>query len=374
MIARIEIAGFKRFTASCFELASLVVLCGLNGAGKSSMLQALLLCREAMTSQAKTVSLNGGPFGLELGTAEDVHNRASVGNISIRMMTADDPTVAQWRFAVPESTPDSLYLVVAERPDPFGEAFVLDAVPRGFTYLSAERFGPRALLKSAATAGSMLEVGVRGEFSAQVLAEFGERPLEYLDRRHPNAAMDAVPFLKYELEQWLSEIVCPIRVEPELHANGLVASLRFGPPGSDLVRAPNMGFGISYALPIILAGLVARPGGLLIVENPEAHLHPAGQSRIGVFLAWLAGKGVQVVLETHSDHVLNGICRAIAELGFLDHKNAIVHFFEGGEADQARVAVPLRFTASGGVSDWPPGFFDQYQIDVAALGRLRRRR
>jgi len=337
MIARIEIAGFKRFTASCFELASLVVLCGLNGAGKSSI-------------------------------------RASVGNISIRMMTADDPTVAQWRFAVPESTPDSLYLVVAERPDPFGEAFVLDAVPRGFTYLSAERFGPRALLKSAATAGSMLEVGVRGEFSAQVLAEFGERPLEYLDRRHPNAAMDAVPFLKYELEQWLSEIVCPIRVEPELHANGLVASLRFGPPGSDLVRAPNMGFGISYALPIILAGLVARPGGLLIVENPEAHLHPAGQSRIGVFLAWLAGKGVQVVLETHSDHVLNGICRAIAELGFLDHKNAIVHFFEGGEADQARVAVPLRFTASGGVSDWPPGFFDQYQIDVAALGRLRRRR
>jgi predicted ATPase len=257
MIARIEIAGFKRFTASCFELASLVVLCGLNGAGKSSMLQALLLCREAMTSQAKTVSLNGGPFGLELGTAEDVHNRASVGNISIRMMTADDPTVAQWRFAVPESTPDSLYLVVAERPDPFGEAFVLDAVPRGFTYLSAERFGPRALLKSAATAGSMLEVGVRGEFSAQVLAEFGERPLEYLDRRHPNAAMDAVPFLKYELEQWLSEIVCPIRVEPELHANGLVASLRFGPPGSDLVRAPNMGFGISYALPIILAGLGA---------------------------------------------------------------------------------------------------------------------
>lgn len=60
-----------------------------------------------------------------------------------------------------------------------------------------------------------------------------------------------------------------------------------------------MGFGLSYALPIVVGGLVAAKDGLLIVENPEAHLHPQGQSNMGQFLAWLAGKGVQVIVETH---------------------------------------------------------------------------
>lgn len=130
-----------------------------------------------------------------------------------------------------------------------------------------------------------------------------------------------------------------------------------------------MGFGVSYALPIVVAGLTAATGGLMIVENPEAHLHPAGQSRMGVFLAWLASTGVQVIVETHSDHVLNGMRRAIGEHAFLNPDKAVVHFFD--HATPLKVQE-LRFTERGSVSHWPQGFFDQYQIDVAALGRLRR--
>ena len=105
------------------------------------------------------------------------------------------------------------------------------------------------------------------------------------------------------------------------------------------------------------------------MENPEAHLHPAGQSRMGVFLAWLASKGVQVIVETHSDHILNGVRRAIGEYAFLRSDKAVVHFFD--HATPLNVQE-LRFTETGSVSHWPQGFFDQYQIDVAALGRLRR--
>jgi predicted ATPase len=133
-----------------------------------------------------------------------------------------------------------------------------------------------------------------------------------------------------------------------------------------------MGFGVSYALPVILAGLTAQPGGILIVENPEAHLHPAGQSRMGVFLAWLAGRGVQVVVETHSDHVLNGIRRSIGEHGYLRSSDAVLHFFDSTENDEPRIQR-LDFTSVGGVSHWPKGFFDQYQIDIASLGQVRRR-
>ena len=133
-----------------------------------------------------------------------------------------------------------------------------------------------------------------------------------------------------------------------------------------------MGFGVSYALPIVLAGLTARRGGLIVVENPEAHLHPAGQSRMGVFLAWLASRGVQVVVETHSDHILNGVRRAIGEYRFLDHDSAIAHYFDSAESDIPSIHR-LDFTSIGGISHWPRGFFDQYQIDVASLGRVRRR-
>ncbi|MGH3693299.1 MAG: AAA family ATPase [Pseudonocardiaceae bacterium] len=91
--------------------------------------------------------------------------------------------------------------------------------------------------------------------------------------------------------------------------------------------AGNIGFGFSYALPVIIAGLLAPGGGLLLVENPEAHLHPAGQSRLGRFLARIAGSGVQVVLETHSDHILNGVRLAVADERTINAHDVIVHFF-----------------------------------------------
>ncbi|WP_199484225.1 AAA family ATPase [Thiocapsa marina] len=368
-----EIFGFKRFADDNFDFAPLVVLAGLNGTGKTSVIQALLLCRSALDAERGTVQLNGGPFCLELGTAEDIHNRKSTGDIIFSLNGDFCGSPATWRYVVPAQAPDALFLNIVDSKASAGIAFDIHSEPRAFTYLGAERLGPRSVLRASPVSDAQLEVGVHGEFSAQVLAALGGHPMEQADRLHPDRSEDAVPFLKYELEAWLSEIVRPIQIETVAHADGLFASLRFGAPGGEFVSAPNMGFGVSYALPVVLAGLIALRGGLLLIENPEAHLHPAGQSRMGVFLAWLAGHGVQVVVETHSDHVLNGIRRAIGEHAFLSHNDAIIHFF-GSDDNDACATTPLRFTPSGGVSDWPPGFFDQYQIDVAALGRVRRRR
>lgn len=94
---------------------------------------------------------------------------------------------------------------------------------------------------------------------------------------------------------------------------------------------------------------------------------------MGMFLAQLATDGVQVVLETHSDHVLNGIRRAIGEKRALHHGDALVHFFDM-EAELEPTITELRFTAVGGLSEWPPRFFDQFQLDVAALTQVRRPR
>lgn len=365
MITSLEIHGFKRFHREAFSLAPLTVLTGLNGTGKTSVIQALLLAWEASSNANNTVRLNG-PFGMELGTAEDVRNWNSDDSIEINVKSE---TVENFKYLFDIPSDEAQYLVVNEKPLPPPLAF--SSKPRAFSYLCAERLGPRNILGASPLPDDQLEVGARGEYCAQILSILGDKPIEDVKRLHPDRTSETPTLLKYEVERWLSEIARPVEINAERHLGAMVTYLRFRSPGGEWVRAPNMGFGVSYALPIILGGLSALSGGLFVVENPEAHLHPTGQSRMGVFLAWLAGCGVQVILETHSDHVLNGIRRAIGEYKHLTHDQAVIHYFESQENGDPRV-LPLGFTPIGGVSDWPSGFFDQYQIDVASLGRIRR--
>ncbi|MDT0443589.1 AAA family ATPase [Streptomyces johnsoniae] len=235
----------------------------------------------------------------------------------------------------------------------------------------AERLGPRDLLNVSAEPPDELGVGVRGEHTAQVLALRQERlTTRRLTVRDPLQHPDSdVPLLRSQAEHWASHIIRPIRITAQW-APGLAAStIRFqeaGPYG-EVIRPANTGFGVSYGLPVIVAGLMTEPGDILIVENPEAHLHPGGQSRLGRFLARVAGSGVQVMVETHSDHVLNGARLAVAEDRTLRAQDAIVHYFGREET------VPIELTDRGELTQWPGGFFDQIESDLGRLARARRR-
>lgn len=361
MMSWLSLAGFKRFTSTQLRLAPLTVLAGLNGSGKTSVVHSLLLMREATCNSTNGVVPLNGPFGLQLGTAEDVSNWA--GGQGIEFQVQDESGIHIWTYS--SATDEAMFLTVEAVPEYPPEAF--RSFAGAFAYVSAERFGPRASFNASSLPVEQLEVGVQGENCAQILETLGGKQASE-DRRHPESMS---PFLlKYEVERWLGEIARPVVIDSVHHAGAAAYALRFKTPDGEWVRATNMGFGVSYALPVILAGLTAKPNGLLIVENPEAHLHPAGQSRMGTFLAWLASKGVQVIVETHSDHVLNGIRRAIGEFGMLTAPHAVVHFFESDDSAQIK---ELNFTEIGGISHWPTGFFDQYQIDTAALGRVRRK-
>lgn len=360
MIKSMTVSGFKRFAHQSFELEPLTVLAGINGSGKTSFIQAILLAYLASSRREGDVVPLNGPFGLQLGSVQDVLNWNSGDNINFYI----DSTTGSNQIKFDWSAEDDMYLLVE---GDLSAVSVFDRKARGFTYLSAERYGPRLGLEGCAMPPVALEVGHMGQYCAQVLEALGGRPLEE-NRLHP---LTSPPhFLKYEVELWLSEIARDIELEATRLPLSTTYSLRYRSGSLQWVQATNMGFGVSYSLPIVLAGLTAAEGGLLLVENPEAHLHAQGQSRMGGFLAWVASRGVQVVVETHSDHVLNGIRRAIGVDRYLPAEQAIVHFFQG---DESPAVDHLRFTEFGGVSDWPSGFFDQYQIDTAALGRARRR-
>ncbi len=139
---------------------------------------------------------------------------------------------------------------------------------------------------------------------------------------------------------------------------------------SNPYRATNVGFGITYTLPIIVAVLASKPGTLILIENPEAHLHPQGQAKIGRLLAIAASCGIQIVIETHSDHVLNGILLAVHS-GKVDPEDVQLHFLERKLCDRTRQlrteVLSPRVDRNGRIDFWPNGFFDEWDKSLEAL-------
>jgi predicted ATPase len=366
MITALGIRNFKRFSSLEFALRPLTVLTGLNGAGKSTAIQALLLARQVSEEAGAHVVQLNGPYGLALGEANDIlHPEAERPEIEIRIDAGG--TAYRYLFEVPAGR--ALNLPVMDYPTPVPP--VLLGQGMSFSYLTAERLGPRDQLGVTAEEPDRIGVGVQGEYTAQALAlhETAEirEPL-----RHLRTPEHGVTTLRTQVETWASEIIRPIRITAQWPA-GLTASIiRFQEPGliSEPIRPANMGFGFSYALPILVAGLLMPPDGLFIVENPEAHLHPAGQSRLGRFLAQVAGGGAQVIVETHSDHVINGIRLATVEDQVLRPDEVVVHYF--AEGDYGR-PTSIELTSRGGLTTWPKGFFDQIEDDLGRLARAKRR-
>ena len=106
------------------------------------------------------------------------------------------------------------------------------------------------------------------------------------------------------------------------------------------------------------------PPHLIIIENPEAHIHPAGQTSLAELAARASAGGSQVILETHSDHVLNGVRLAVAE-GILTSDQVVIHYFERDGLD-VRMTSPV-LTDSGRLDVWPEGFFDQHERNLSRL-------
>lgn len=370
MISSLTINNFKCFKESHFPLRSLTLLTGANGAGKSSLIQSLLLFRQAENNSSLPpfVRLNG-PDMLQLGQASDVlHAQAEDTVISVAL-TFEGYGVKILSFDAGDS--ESLYLNAS-----VGGTYPTQVplLPQSH-YLNAERIGPRDTQELDSSPTPSLSVGAQGEFTAQVLAK-REREKIREDLCHPHTEREEpVRLLSKQVEFWMRDLIPNIEIRTETFPGTNIAALRLRKSGlkTEWLRAPNIGFGVSYALPIIVAGLLSPPGSLFMIENPEAHLHPAGQSRMGRFLATLAAGGVQVIAETHSDHLLNGIRLAAVEPShLLRHDQVIIHHFHG-EEDAPELATAIELTSSGKLTQWPTSFFDQSEKDLAAILKARRR-
>lgn len=354
MISSFKISNFKCFESVEIPLGLITLLCGVNGGGKSSVIQAMLLHSIASRAGDSESALNG-PFGLALGDYDLLLNRNSgVGDGNILFSYRGESPVE----ILPGRTQRS-----------FTSSCTGSSVDRGLIYLSAERCGPRIIQDEFSPVGyDLFNVGVRGEYVAQILLEHDRHLVR--DELLPVGEGD-VRLLPAVVEKYMSIIFGPLQIQSR--SNGIAPpSLFFKRPGleEEWTLSSHTGFGLSYALPIVVAGLLAKPGTSLVVDSPEAHLHPAAQTAIAMFLCRVAGSGVNVIVETHSDYVVDGVRISVGAGSVLQAEDCVVLNF--GRHDGKVVAESVVVDDAGKVKNWPAGFFDQHVINMRSLVGARQ--
>ena len=373
MLSSLDLTAFKAFDELHLSLGSLTLLSGLNSAGKSSVLQALSLVRQsfdaAMLEQPdRSELLLNGPL-VELGTVADIYCE----------YTRRNPSVLEFGFRG-DNADHAVLRGTGVADHPTADVLKLDAgthifensatafLHRRFNYLRADRVSPETTFRrSHREVVQRRSLGARGEFTAHYLNHYRDEPVENQGVR----STEAGPGLMSQVTHWLGEISPGVRVEPEAIAKTDFVTVRFGFgsrsgfSGSDSYRPTHVGFGLTYTLPIVVALVATPPGGMILIENPEAHVHPKGQAMLGRLMCDAAAGGVQVLVETHSDHVLNGV-RIAAKQGVIERDDLRLHFFDRGPGGRMDVVNPI-VEANGRLSRWPEGFFDQWDLDLDKL-------
>lgn len=363
MIRNLRLRNFKRFEDQSLEFGTLTLLSGLNGMGKSSVLQSLLLLRQSHQQgllESTGLALNGDLANI--GTAKDaLYEYAKEDKIGFTLDFEND-TEALWQFDY-DSKSDILGIASsAVSSNVYASSLFSD----DFQYLQAERLGPRtSFAMSDFQVRQHRQLGTMGEYTAHFLSIFRDSEIQSSALSHPKAKSLT---LLSQVEAWLGEISPGTRIDIIDSPSMDLVSLQYSFGLSGKYRATNVGFGITYTLPVITAILAAKPGSLLLLENPEAHLHPKGQAQMGNLLAQAAAQGVQIVLETHSDHVLNGIRLAVHD-GKLNPDAVQLHFFQRRESQGQFVSevVSPQMNRRGKIDQWPDGFFDEWDNSLEAL-------
>lgn len=371
MITNLFIKNFKSIKEGDFALGSLTLFTGLNAVGKSTVIQALLLLRQSLRERG---------FSEGLFLKDENYTSLGVGDDVISISAPEDSNLefeVEWDFEhllslkfAQASGKDVLPLSDEQLPGNEFEWLQQALFDKNFQYLSASRISPRTLYKSSPYYVDELSyLGKEGEYAVHYLAEYKDSPISNIDLKHPNAKSDT---LLDNVDAWMGDISPGVRIEAVYLEEFEIASLAYNfeieNGFTKNFKPTNVGFGLTYILPVITALMMLPKGGLLIVENPESHLHPAGQARIARLLSLAAAKGTQVIIESHSDHILNGIRVAVKKEVILPEE-VNIYFFnrELNSPDHNSNFRSIAIDKAGKIGFWPQGFFDEWEKQLDQL-------
>ena len=352
MIDKMKLIAFKTFPNESINFGPLTVLSGMNNCGKSSIIQAIRMYERSFKSLSPLLDGHG--------LVSELRSKLSSQSADIEIELFMKGRSSVMRLSDQSVTPPNFCPIIS--------------------YVGANRLGPQTSLPLNRSLESFPIVGDQGEFI-----------LDYIDKLNdaiiPPALIHLLSqgqTLEYVLTAWLSEIAPSVEFGFNVNAKTDLAHAVI-----DNYRPTNAGFGISYTLPIIAAilGMAAvspslgwtqdwgrewesakkKNGALLILENPEAHLHPRGQTAMGQMIALAVACGVQVIIETHSDHLIDGIRIAVKEK-LIAAEKVVFHFLSKQKDGVSKLESPKLYS-NGKLDFWPKDFFDQTLINRAVLAK-----
>lgn len=359
MIHSLNISGFKSIAHQEIEFSNLTLLAGLNNSGKSSVIQSLRMYSAAHSGNSPLLGGHG-----------------SISDLKSDFVKVSDNIIFTLKFQ--NSSESSLELSNHE-------VLTHPIQCPVFFYVGADRLGPQPFLPLNVALDSRPKVGDRGEYVIDFVKKLEENGYLIPDAMlHPESEGKTFEFA---LQGWLSEISPGVKFTFSTNKKADISHAEI-----DNYRPANVGFGLSYTLPIIAATLGATAkapnsnnledwlveweelksenGVLLVLENPEAHLHPQGQTAMGILLAYAASCGVQIVVETHSEHVMDGIRIAVKD-GILESNSVKFHYLSKTKEGLTKLETPV-IDADGKLNFWPDGFFDQTLKNRSKLAKRNR--
>lgn len=330
----LSILNFKSIKQLDFDLKNLTILTGLNSSGKSSFIDSLRMLNQAHLKKV--------PF---------LRNQGNFDNLLCEWF--EKKKIIKFNFSYQKK---DCSLEINKEDNLFNGCFPLELF-----YVGAERVGGQIY------SHNFLEKTENNDFTllGNSLNYFNEHKSDIILKNIlPNNKEDKA--LIYALEDWARLISLTSQIDVKSYSDIDLLSLTINGR-----RASNVGFGVSYVFPVILSLLVTanRTDTLLIIENPEAHIHPRGQSILGELIAMVASSGTNIILETHSDHILSGIRIATKE-GKIDSSKISTFFFElykGKGQEFITSYQQIHLDKNGRFNNWPKGFFDQFDIDLERL-------
>ena len=355
MLSRVLVDGYKSIDRVELILKNFTLLSGVNSAGKSSVIQTILYMIQ--------LEKRNGRFPVEtsfdLGKFVDVRNNIR-GSKQIRFeldLREEDGNVrTSCADIYPEGNLDKVDFTTS----------LLEGGQRytdrhKVIYLSVERVGVQNFYPLSIA--DPREIGNRGEYVYSYLALYGQESL----------AEEAFAFnpeqiglsMNNQVNYWL-EYLMGFRIQTNIIQDVDQVVVTYSNAGNKRYYRPqNVGTGITYMSMLVIAALSCHKGDTLVIENPEIHMHPRAQSRFMELIAFLAGRGLQIILETHSDHIYNGM-RKCVKSGGLQKEQTAAYFLELDETMQTKVSL-IRLNDQGAEENHPRGLFDQFDDDLDEL-------
>lgn len=388
MITKLFLENFKCFKKQELRFSNLTLLTGVNSAGKSSIIQALLLIKQTFENAKEQVedlyeiikenktlkSFNKKEIVCKLindmiiknaitsGKYTQIHNPKSLlydmaETDDILLKFSIDLEELFFKIDTKEKNDEEKLSIKIENLniDSMSSLFSKE----NFSYLSANRITPAVTYLYSPNINDK-QLGNEGEYSVHYLYSNKNKDIGLKALKEETAKTYS---LLENVIKWLGRISKGIDLKPNVDENLKICSLLYSYGGRELFPE-NVGFGITYSLPIILILLKANKGDIVIIENPESHLHPKAQVELARLCAKTSMEGVQIIIETHSDHFLNAIRVAIKE-ELISENMVSIYFFnrEGKNID----ATEIKIDENGKINKWPKGFFDEWDIQLEKL-------